>query len=154
MSEYRMNKIHGILLEDDRVPEIEKKINSVIEDNSEIEVEVELTIPTISSAISGYYATVDYKGEDKLLISNFIKAQKGIIKLKCITPLGNLGLTLRPSLTESKFNTYGFEGSSLLEVNLTSVGGSSFNQLIVRAVTWEEISSIDFRVTILPITRQ
>lgn len=31
MSEYRINKLHGILLEDDRVPQLEEKINKLID---------------------------------------------------------------------------------------------------------------------------
>lgn len=115
------------------------------------EVSITFTLTDLQGAINGF-TSVSYTESDKEEIATFIQNQEGIIKLNASTPLGNLGLVLRPSLFSDGVNqTLNFEGSILIEVDLSTIGGgSNLNQIIVRGVN-SNSGSVTFRPTIIPI---
>ena len=116
-----------------------------------LEVSIDMDLSQLQQAVNGY-SPISYTGDDKLNVRSFILAQKGIIKLTVNTPAGSLYMTLRPSLWKDDINhSYNFEGSLLIETNLTAIGGTGFNQILVRGIAWDTNNNVNFRTTILPI---
>ena len=117
-----------------------------------LNVSVSMTAEQLSQSINNSGIGTSYTEENKIIVFNFIKAQKGIMRLKINTPIGNLYMTLRPSLWKDDNNhSYNFEGSLYIESDLSAIGAKYFNQIIVRAICWDNNQSIDFRPTIIPI---
>ena len=117
-----------------------------------LNVSITLTEAELSQSINSGDASVAYIETDKSTIFDFIKAQNGIMKLTINTPIGTLYMTLRPSLWKDDANhSYNFEGTLYLEIDLSTIGGTSFNQVIVRAICWDTDNSVAFRPTIIPI---
>ena len=114
-------------------------------------VSITMTGQELAQSINSY-ASIDYTGTDKSTIFDFIKAQNGIMKLTLNTPMGALCMTLRPSLWKDDiYHTYSFEGTSCIEVDLSTIGGTNYNQIIVHAVSHDTNNSVNFRPTIIPI---
>lgn len=117
-----------------------------------LNVSVSMTAEQLSQSINSGNVSIAYTGTDKSTISNFIKAQNGIMKLIINTPTGALYMTLRPSLWKDDTNhSYNFEGTLYIETDLSTIGGTNFNQIIVRAICWDTNNSVVFRPTIIPI---
>lgn len=116
----------------------------------EMAISITATLDDLKNAVNSF-SNIIYNESDKAEINSFIKNQKGIIKLTITTPVGNLCMTLRPTLwKDDDANSYNFEGSLYIETNLSTIGGSTFNQIIVRAVAWDG-GAVAFRPTIIPI---
>lgn len=117
----------------------------------EMAVSITATIDDLQNSVNSF-SNIIYNESDRAEINSFIKNQKGIIKLMVATPVGNLYMTLRPTLwKDDNANSYNFEGSLYIETGLSAIGGSSsFNQVIVRAVAWDG-GNVAFRPTIIPI---
>ena len=117
-----------------------------------LNVSVSMTAEQLSQSINNSGIGTSYTEENKIIVFNFIKAQKGIMRLTVSTPIGNLYMTLRPSLWKDDNNhSYNFEGSLYIESDLSAIGAKYFNQIIVRAICWDSNQSVDFRPTIIPI---
>ncbi len=118
-----------------------------------LNVSVSMTAQQLSLSINSSGISTPYTEENKAVVFDFIKAQKGVIRLTVNTPIGNLYMTLRPTLwKDDTVHSYNFEGSLYLETDLSAIGGSSsFNQIIVRAICWDTDNSVSFRPTIIPI---
>lgn len=117
-----------------------------------LNVSITLTTEQLSQSINSGNVSINYTETDKSTIFDFIKAQNGIMKLTINTPIGALYMTLRPSLWKDDTNhSYNFEGTLYLETDLSTIGGTSFNQIIVRAICWDTDNSVSFRPTIIPI---
>lgn len=118
--------------------------------NLEMAISITATLSDLQNAVNSF-SNIIYNESDKAEINSFIKNQKGIIKLTIATPVGNLYMTLRPTLwKDDDAHSYNFEGSLYIETDLSAIGGSTFNQIIVRAVTWDH-GDVAFRPTIIPI---
>ena len=116
-----------------------------------LEASISVDALKLQQAVNGD-SSIPYTGDNKLVVRDFILAQKGIIKLTINTPVGSLYMTLRPSLWKDDINhSYNFEGSLLIETDLTAIGGTGFNQILVRGVAWDNNTDVYFRPTILPI---
>ena len=119
-----------------------------------LNVSVSMTAEQLSQSINSGDVSINYTETDKSTVFDFIKAQKGIMRLTVNTPIGNLYMTLRPSLWKDDTNhSYNFEGTLYLETDLSSIGGTGFNQIIVRAICWDTNNSVNFRPTIIPIRK-
>lgn len=117
-----------------------------------ITTSITMTAEELAQSINSGNVSIAYTGTDKSTISNFIKAQNGIMKLIINTPMGALYMTLRSSLWKDETNhTYNFEGTLYIETDLSTIGGTNFNQIIVRAICWDTNNSVVFRPTIIPI---
>ena len=119
----------------------------------EMAVSITATLDDLKNAVNSF-SIIPYSESNKEEIISFIKNQKGIMKLTITTPVGNLYMTLRPSLWKDDTNhSYNFEGSLYIETNLSAIGGSTFNQIIVRAICWDNTDPVHFRPTIIPIKK-
>lgn len=119
----------------------------------EMAVSITATLDDLKNAVNSF-SYIPYSESNKEEIISFIKNQKGVMKLTMATPVGNLYMTLRPSLWRDDTNySYNFEGTLCLETDLSAIGGSTFNQIIVRAICWDNDSTIHFRPTIIPIRK-
>ena len=118
-----------------------------------LETSVTFTTEELAQAVNNSYDNLEGPSDEATSIKNFINAQKGKIKLTVNTPVGNLGLNLYPTLfDDSIYDSRNFEGSDLIEVDLSSIGGSkTLNQIIVRGVSWINQDYIRFSITIIPI---
>ena len=118
----------------------------------EMVVSITATLDDLQNAVNSF-SNIVYNESDNAEINSFIKNQKGIMKLTIATPVGNLYMTLRPTLwKDDDAHSYNFEGSLYIETDLSAIGGSTFNQIIVRAVTWDS-GAVSFRPTIIPIRK-
>ena len=97
------------------------------------------------------YNSITYNADNKLVVRDFILAQKGIIKLTVNTPVASVFFTLRPTIFDGDVSyTYKtFEGSASLTFDLTAIGGTGFNQIIVSLCVYGD--DVRFISTILPI---
>lgn len=117
-----------------------------------LNVSVNMTVEQLSQSINNSGIETHYTEENKTIVFDFIKAQKGIMRLTVNTPIGNLYMTLRPSLWKDDINhSYNFEGTLYIETDLSAIGAKYFNQIIVRAICWDTNNSVSFRPTIIPI---
>ena len=117
-----------------------------------LNVSVSMTAEQLSLSINNSGIETKYTEENKAIVFDFIKAQCGIMRLTVNTPIGNLCMTLRPSLWKDDTNhSYDFEGNLYLETDLSAIGAKYFNQIIVRAICWDTDNSVSFRPTIIPI---
>lgn len=117
-----------------------------------LNVSVSMTAEQLSQSINNSGIETHYTEENKAVVFNFIKVQKGIMRLTVNTPVGNLYMFLRPSMWKDDTNhSYAFEGNLYLETDLSAIGAKYFNQIIVRAICWDTDNSVSFRPTIIPI---
>ena len=146
---YTLNSVNGTLTWNTIGNGLEIK-NGALQEKV-LNVSITLTAEELSQSINSP-VSIAYTGTDKSTIFDFIKAQNGIMKLTINTPIGALCMTLRPSLWKDDIHhSYNFEGTLYLETDLSTIGGTSFNQIIVRAICWDNSNSVDFRPTIIPI---
>lgn len=88
-------------------------------------------------------------------LKDFIIAQQGKIKLTVNTLIGALYMTLYPTLWKDDTNgSYNYQGSLYIEQDLSAIGGSDYNQIVVRAIAWDNSKHIAFRPTIIPVEKQ
>ena len=119
----------------------------------EMAVSITATLDDLKNAVNSI-SIIPYSESNKEEIISFIKNQKGIMKLTITTPVGNLYMTLRSSVWGyDNSPVYDFEGSLLLEKDLSAIGGSVVNQIIVRAICWDNTEPVHFRPTIIPIRK-
>lgn len=117
-----------------------------------LNVFVSMTTQQLSNAINKSGPGTNYTEEDKTIVFNFIKAQKGIMRLTVSTPIGRFYMTLRPAIWKDNVDpTYDFEGSIYLQKDLSEIGANLFNQIIVRAICWDSTNQVVFKPTIIPI---
>lgn len=50
--------------------------------------------------------------------------------------------------------SYNYQGSLYIEQDLSAIGGSDYNQIVVRAIAWDNSKHIAFRPTIIPVEKQ
>ena len=147
---YTLNSVNGTLTWNTIGNGLEIK-NGALQEKV-LNVSITLTAEELSQSINSGDVAIAYTGTDKSTIFDFIKAQNGIMKLTINTPIGALCMTLRPSLWKDDTNhSYNFEGTLYIETDLSTIGGTSFNQIIVRALCWDTNNSVHFRPTIIPI---
>ena len=119
----------------------------------EMVVSITATLDDLKNAVNSV-SYISYSESNKEEIISFITNQKGIMKLTITTPVGNLYMTLRPSVWGYDGSpVYDFEGSLILEKDLSAIGGSVVNQIIVRAICWDNTEPVHFRPTIIPIRK-
>lgn len=119
----------------------------------EMAVSITATLDDLKNAVNSI-SIISYSESNKEEIISFITNQKGIMKLTITTPVGNLYMTLRPSVWGYDGSpVYDFEGSLILEKDLSAIGGSVVNQIIVRAICWDNTEPVHFRPTIIPIRK-
>lgn len=117
-----------------------------------LNVFVSMTTQQLSNAINKSGSGTNYTEEDKTIVFNFIKAQKGIMRLTVSTPIGRFYMTLRPTIWKDNVDpSYDFEGSIYLQKDLSEIGANLFNQIIVRAICWDSTNQVVFKPTIIPI---
>ena len=133
--------------------QVGSKVYSIPSGGEEIlNVSVSMTAEQLSQSINNSGVGISYTEENKTIVYDFIKAQKGIMRLTVNTPVGNLCMTLRPSLWKDDIHhSYNFEGSLYIETDLSAIGAKYFNQIIVRAICWDTNNTVAFRPTIIPI---
>ena len=147
---YTLNSVNGTLTWNNIGNGLEIKDGALQE--KVLNVSITLTAEELSQSINSGNVSIAYTGTDKSTIYDFIKAQNGIMKLTINTPIGALYMTLRSSLWKDDTNhSYNFEGTLYIETDLTTIGGTNFNQIIVRAICWDTDNSVVFRPTIIPI---
>ena len=146
---YTLNSVNGTLTWNTIGNGLEIK-NGALQEKV-LNVSITLTAEELSQSINSS-SVIHYTGTDKSTIFDFIKAQNGIMKLTINTPIGALCMTLRPSLWKDDINhSYNFEGTLCVINDLSAIGGTNFNQIIVRAICWGTDNSVDFSPTIIPI---
>lgn len=119
----------------------------------EMAVSITATLDDLKNAVNSV-SYIPYSESNKEEIISFITNQKGIMKLAITTPVGILYMTLRPSVWGYDGSpVYDFEGSLILEKDLSAIGGSVVNQIIVRAICWNNTEPVHFRPTIIPIRK-
>lgn len=146
---YTLNSVNGTLTWNTIGNGLEIK-NGALQEKV-LNVSITLTAEKLSQSINSY-SVIAYTETDKSTIFDFIKAQNGIMKLTINAPIGALSMILRPSLWKDDINhSYNFEGTLCAQTDLSAIGGTNFNQIIVRAICWDTNNSVEFRPTIIPI---
>ena len=115
-----------------------------------LEVSVDMDLSQMQNSVNSYNS-ITYNADNKLVVRDFILAQKGIIKLTVNTPASSVFFTLRPTLWggDVSYTYKTFEGSASLTFDLTLIGGTGFNQIIVSLCVYGD--DVRFISTILPI---
>lgn len=129
-------------------------IANVNVDNKEQICNAEVTIPidNLKEAINNYS---NIWVDDTNGLKDFIIAQQGKIKLTVNTLIGSLYMTLYPTLWKDDTNgSYNYQGSLYIEQDLSAIGGSDYNQIVVRAIAWDNSKYVAFRPTIIPVEKQ
>lgn len=115
-----------------------------------LEVSINMDTTQLQQSINSFNP-IEYTADNKLVVRDFILAQEGTIKLTINTPVGTVRMNLRPSLWKFEVDvySYNFEGSDTFPFDLTSIGGTAFNQIIVSLIY--EADTVNLISTILPV---
>lgn len=115
-----------------------------------LEVSIDMDLSQMQNSVNSYNS-ITYNANNVSTVSDFILAQEGTIKLTINTPVSSIYMTLRPSLFDGDTsNTYRtFEGYCSLSFDLTSIGGTTFNQIFVSLIAHGD--NVYFDSTILPV---
>ena len=115
-----------------------------------LEVSIDMDLSQMQNSVNSYNS-ITYNADNVSTVSDFILAQEGTIKLTINTPVSSIYMTLRPSLFDGDTsNTYRtFEGYCSLSFDLTSIGGTTFNQIFVSLIAHGD--NVYFDSTILPV---
>lgn len=115
-----------------------------------LEVSINMDTTQLQQSINSFNP-IEYTADNVSTVRDFILAQEGTIKLTINTPVGTVCMALEPSFWKLDNGTYSynFEGSDTLPFDLTSIGGTGFNQIIVSLVAEE--STVGLISTILPV---
>lgn len=154
--DFKVNVPHGEMdiTENGQYDVRDYAIANVNVDNKEQICNAEVTIPidNLKEAINNYS---NIWVDDTNGLKDFIIAQKGKIKLTVNTLIGALYMTLYPTLWKDDTNgSYNYQGSLYIEQDLSAIGGSDYNQIVVRAIAWDNSKHIAFRPTIIPVEKQ
>ena len=115
-----------------------------------LEVSINMDTTQLQQSINSFNP-IEYTADNVSTVRDFILAQEGTIKLTINTPVGTARMNLRPSLWkfEGDVYSYNFEGSDTFPFDLTSIGGTAFNQIIVSLIY--EADTVNLISTILPV---
>ena len=115
-----------------------------------LEVSINMDTTQLQQSINSFNP-IEYTADNVSTVRDFLLAQEGTIKLTINTPMGTVCMTLEPSFWkfEGDVYLYNFEGSDTLPFDLTSIGGTAFNQIIVSLVY--EADTVNLISTILPV---
>ena len=115
-----------------------------------LEVSIDMDTTQLQQSINSFNP-IEYTADNVSTVRDFILAQEGTIKLTINTPVGTARMDLRPSLWkfEGDVYSYNFEGSDTFPFDLTSIGGTAFNQIIVSLIY--EADTVNLISTILPV---
>ena len=115
-----------------------------------LEVSINMDTTQLQQSINSFNP-IEYTADNVSTVRDFILAQEGTIKLTINTPVGTVCMTLEPSFwkLEGDVYSYNFEGSDTLPFDLTSIGGTAFNQIIVSLIY--EADTVNLISTILPV---
>ena len=154
--DFKVNVPHGEMdiTENGQYDVSEYAVVNVNVDNKEQICNAEVTIPidNLKEAINNYS---NIWVDDTNGLKDFIIAQQGKIKLTVNTLIGALYMTLYPTLWKDDTNgSYNYQGSLYIEQDLSAIGGSDYNQIVVRAIAWDNSKHIAFRPTIIPVEKQ
>lgn len=154
--DFKVNVPHGEMdiTENGQYDVSDYAIANVNVDNKEQICNAEVTTPidNLKEAINNYS---NIWVDDTNGLKNFIIAQQGKIKLTVNTLIGALYMTLYPTLWKDDTNgSYNYQGSLYIEQDLSAIGGSDYNQIVVRAIAWDNSKHIAFRPTIIPVEKQ
>lgn len=154
--DFKVNVPHGEMgiTENGQYDVSDYAIANVNVDNKEQICNAKVTIPidNLKEAINNYS---NIWVDDTNGLKDFIIAQQGKIKLTVNTLIGALYMTLYPTLWKDDTNgSYNYQGSLYIEQDLSAIGGSDYNQIVVRAIAWDNSKHIAFRPTIIPVEKQ
>ena len=115
-----------------------------------LEVSINMDTTQLQQSINSFNP-IEYTADNVSTVRDFILAQEGTIKLTINTPVGTVCMALKPSFWkfEGDVYSYNFEGSDTLPFDLTSIGGTAFNQIIVSLIY--EADTVNLISTILPV---
>ena len=115
-----------------------------------LEVSINMDTTQLQQSINSFNP-IEYTADNVSTVRDFLLAQEGTIKLTINTPVGTSCMNLKPSFWKFDNGTYSynFEGSDTLPFDLTSIGGTTFNQIIVSLC--ENEGTVVFISTIIPV---